>query len=325
MNNYQFYGPFKEDIIKYLDYRVNILQLKASPNITYLKQFDTYTLDNNINVFNRENIDKWLELKENESLNSLRLRAYTLRCFGKYLKLINKETYIVDTKQYQYKTKYIPHIYTKKEIDIFFKQIDKTIHNTISLPYKKQQYKLFYKTLYCCGLRDSELLKLKYSNVNFEENTILIKNSKNGIDRLIYISDELSKDFKKLFTKYSDNNIDSYIFSNSDTHKPLSGTHIRNDFYTIIRDAGFDNNIRYRIHDFRHTFAVINIKEKYEAGIDIYAFLPVLMKYMGHSNIISTEYYLRFTPDIYETVTNQVSKYFENIIPKVRDEDANIN
>lgn len=43
------------------------------------------------------------------------------------------------------------------------------------------------------------------------------------------------------------------------------------------------------------------------------------MVYMGHSHIKSTEYYLRFTPDIYEKVTNQFKTKFNGVIPKISD------
>ena len=178
MTNYNYSGPFKNEIIDFLKYLEN-KQQKLHPVDCYLYQFDKYSIENKCNnVLTQELIENWLILRKNESRNTLRLRAHALKSFAKYLNLIGKEAYVLNSKLYQCKTTYIPHVFTDNEIKLFFKQIDITVKNTKQIPNNIYQTKLFFKILYCCGLRDSELLNLKYKNINLSEQYILIENYK---------------------------------------------------------------------------------------------------------------------------------------------------
>lgn len=318
-----FSGPFKQEIQDFLTYLKNKQHSLDAIKI-YLYNFDQYTIGaTKGNILTKELAENWLILRENESRNTLRLRAYSLKIFAKYLNLIGKNAYVIDSKIYQCKSTYIPHIFTDKEINLFFKQINLTVKNNNLFPNNVQQIKLFFKILYCCGLRDSELIRLKYKNIDLENNCIFIEKSKNNIERLIFITEDLTDDLKCYIDKYSNNLSSEYVFFNLKTNKKRQMDNIRIIFRKIIQDCNFDNYIKYRIHDFRHTFAVKNIKNFYENNEDIYALLPILMNYMGHSHIRSTEYYLRFTPDVYASVTKQFELNFENVIPQVESIDIN--
>lgn len=322
MTKFNYNGPFKNEITNYLKFREN-KQQKLHPVDLYLYQFDKYTIENKSNnILTKELVENWLILKENESRNTLRLRAYTLKSFAKYLNLIGNYAYVLDSKIYNCKSNYIPHIFTDNEITLFFKQIDISIKNEKQIPNKVQQTKLFFKILYCCGLRDSELLNLKFKNINLEDKSILIENSKNNIDRLVFINDDLAFTLNNYINKYS-NGLNEYVFYNSQTQKQISLCTFWKAFKKIIKEANFDCNINHRIHDFRHTFAVKNIKIAYENSEDVYSKLSILMNYMGHSDISSTEYYLRFTPDLYEKVTKQFENNFGDVLPRVERDSYN--
>ncbi len=319
MKNYNYLSLFKDDIKDFLKYKESKGQ-KLHPIACYLYQFDNYCLKLNANKLTRELVEKWLELKENECPNTRRLRAWSIKSFAKYLNLMEKDSFVIDSKIYNCKSTYIPHIFTDIEIKAIFKYINLIIKNTSCFPNNTEQVKLFYEILYCCGLRDSELINLKYEDIDLKNKTILIKHSKCNISRLIYFDNELYSDLKH----YINNRIEKsneYLFYNSKTKAKRSLNSLYESFQLIIKKEEFDKNIHYRLHDFRHTFAVKNIKRIYEKGEDVYSFLPILMVYMGHSNIRSTEYYLRFTPDVYEKVTKQVESYFGNIIPKIDEGD----
>ncbi len=54
-----------------------------------------------------------------------------------------------------------------------------------------------------------------------------------------------------------------------------------------------------RVHDIRHTFMCHNIRKWAEEGIPIYSKLPVLSKYVGHTSVSATQWYLRLTAENY--------------------------
>lgn len=309
-----FSGPFKEDINKYIDYRVNIKHQKLNTVISCLKQFDIYTIEMKTdNVLTRELVEKWLMIKENEDTKSFNKRLYTMRVFAKYLNMIGKKSFVINTKYYLKETKFVPHIYTDKEIGMFFNTIDICINDSSKFfPNQIILIKLIFKLLYCCGLRISECLNLEFDDINLVDRSIRIKNAKFNKSRLIFIDEELTNDLNYYITNYS-NNKNHYMFYNNLTNNKVSYSFIITTFHKIISNSGLNKDKRYRIHDFRHTFAVNNIRNAFNNNEDIDVLLPILMNYMGHSDIKETEYYLRLTPDVYENMVKKYEKKFNNI------------
>jgi integrase len=78
-----------------------------------------------------------------------------------------------------------------------------------------------------------------------------------------------------------------------------------------IRDA--DGRVP-RIHDFRHSFAIEALTRWYRQGADVQSNLPKLALYMGHVSIVSTAYYLRWTPELQELASNRFAKQFGYLI-----------
>jgi len=52
-------------------------------------------------------------------------------------------------------------------------------------------YSVLFRILYCCGLRLSETLKLKYNDVNLKTGVLTVKDAKFGNDRFVPMSDSL--------------------------------------------------------------------------------------------------------------------------------------
>lgn len=309
----KFIGPFKDDINNYLEYR-QLKKQKIGTVISELTDFDIYTTKVKSNgVLSRELVENWLILRENENPKTLNKRIYAMRVFSKYLKLMGKTAFEISPEAYLKYSIYIPHIYTKEEINIFFKTIDIKIENTNCYPYLKKQITLFFKLLYCCGLRFSELINLKYNNIDLKNSSLLIEKSKNDISRVIFINDNLLSDLKKYIKDYSNNKSSEYLFYNFKTNNIMSSSIIRQCFAKIKEATNVDPKCR--IHDFRHTFAVENIKKAWERGEN--NILVTLMNYMGHSDIKSTEYYLRFTPDVYSKIIEQNDCLFNDVIPRI--------
>jgi integrase/recombinase XerD len=311
-----FNGPFKEDINNYIDYRINVKHQKLSTVKAELNQFDEYTLNiKATNELTKEIVENWLTLRKNENPKTLNKRLYTMRVFAKYLNMIGKKAFIISTNYYLKETKFVPHIYTDEEIKLFFESIDKYSYNSYNIPNKKIQMKLMFKILYCCGLRISECLNLKYEDINLNEGSIKIRNAKFNKSRLLFINEDLKNNLTYYINNYPNNKCD-YIFYNKHTNNKINYNTINEFFKYIIKNSNLDKTKRYRIHDFRHTFAVTNIKKVFQNNENVDAFLPILMNYMGHSDIKDTEYYLRLTPDIYKAIISKYEKRFIDIFNK---------
>lgn len=314
-------GPFKDDIKNYIDYRINISHQKLSTVISELKAFDEYTSKAKTgSVLTKEIVEDWLTLRENENPKTFNKRLYTMRVFAKYLNMIGKKAFVIDPKYYLKESKFVPHIYTNKEIKIFFESINNFINdfNIKGISHRKIQITLIFKLIYCCGLRISECLNIKYDDINLNEGSIKIGHSKFNKDRLVFINNDLISNLD-YYIKNCLNNKCKYIFYNQRTNDKIRYGTISHFFKFIVEKSNLDKNVRYRIHDFRHTFAVNNIRRAFENNESVDSLLPVLMNYMGHSDIKDTEYYLRLTPDVYKAITIKYEKQFVGIFNKEDD------
>ena len=77
-----------------------------------------------------------------------------------------------------------------------------------------------------------------------------------------------------------------------------------------------DGKVKPRAYDFRHHFACANIMKWSDEGKDIHAMLPYLMRYMGHTTLDSTYYYIHLIPDFFPKYA-KLTASTEELIPEV--------
>jgi len=140
------------------------------------------------------------------------------------------------------------------------------------------------ETLYGSGLRVTELISLKLSNLFFKENLIKVF-GKGNKQRLVPMG-KFSKKYLKIYIK--DQRSKSKIIKNdSDTiFLNRNGSQIsRIMIFKIVKELAIKSNIKKNIspHTLRHSFATHLI----ENGAD----LRTIQKLLGHENIITTEIY----------------------------------
>jgi len=91
-----------------------------------------------------------------------------------------------------------------------------------------------------CGLRRGEILKLKAEDINFKNNTAVLKDTKNGETREIGVSSRAIKELKKLPVS-----IDGKLF-------PCKRSDTFTFYYNQLKRW---SGVNKRFHDTRHTFA----------------------------------------------------------------------
>ena len=275
-----------------------------------LKNFDQY-LSNHVTELNltKEIIHDFIDSKNVKSSTKSKY-ASVIREFCRYLLLFyDLDIYIINEKKYPRHYDFEPYIYSEAEIVNFFKAID-LLNNDI----RKKDLKLIFEILYCSGLRISECLNIKINNIDFNNNSIKIVNTKNNLDRIIVISDNLMNKIIK-----QKNNSD-YLFINPYTNKPYTKSIISVQFLKILFKAGIkrhDNGPT--IHSFRHTFAVKSFIKAINEKRNLNEFLPYLSTYLGHKSLESTEKYLRLIPSELSQIRRRVEVH--NIIPNIREDN----
>ena len=69
----------------------------------------------------------------------------------------------------------------------------------------------------------------------------------------------------------------------------------------------------------RHTFAVTNLLRWYRGGIDVVARLPLLATYMGHVSVLSTQEYLRATPELLHEASHRFERVYGSVLSSTQE------
>lgn len=167
----------------------------------------------------------------------------------------------------------------KLPVVLTMNEVKRLIDNT-----KNPKHRLIIELLYSTGLRLSECINLKYSDIDLNENIGWVRNGKGGKDRQFIISDRLNKSLKK-YTGKSMNEADNYIFHGRGEKISTRGVQ------QIVKDATVRAGIKKKVHvhTLRHSFATHLL----ENGVDIRK-IQVLL---GHSNLNSTQIYTQVSSE----------------------------
>lgn len=159
--------------------------------------------------------------------------------------------------------------------------------------------KAMLETLYSCGLRVTELIELRISNLHFDVEFIRVI-GKGDKERLIPIGDDAIK-YINIYRDTTRNQMNIKPGQEDILFLNRRGSQLtRVMVFTIIKDLAKKANIRKKIspHTFRHSFATHMI----ERGADLRA----VQQMLGHESITTTEIYthldrefLRETIDMY--------------------------
>ena len=199
----------------------------------------------------------------------------------------------------------LPKIEKKLPNILSIEEIDRIINNINKEKPESERNIAIIETLYGCGLRVSELINLKISNLFFSEDFIIVT-GKGNKQRLVPISEVNKKSINcyilnsrsklKIKEEYKDT-----LFLNRRGSK-LS----REMIFTIIKKLVLKSKINKKIspHSFRHSFATHLL----ENGAD----LKSIQQLLGHQSITTTEIYMHLDNKALLNVMNKYHPRSEN-------------
>ena len=287
----------------------------------FLLNFDRFCKKHfpNQSILTEELVMEWGRKRVGENANGVKRRLIAIRQFSKYLNSIGVNAYIVPVEMIGRYESFQPYIFTDTELKIFFQSTDRfPVHKLF--PLRELIVPVFFRLLYCCGLRPNEARELKYFNINLKTGIIYITETKAHKDRTIVIA----QDLLKLCCRYDIliNSICSnrqYFFQRPDGN-PYTVGWIQDQFWKCWKIAEITefHGTRPRVYDFRHNYATRILQKWLNEGKDLYIYLPYLSTYMGHSDFTQTAYYIHLLPEQLKRTATIDWKKFETIIPEVK-------
>ena len=215
-----------------------------------------------------------------------------LRSFFDYLIF---ENYRKDNPLEQIET---PKIGRKLPDTLSIKEIDKIINSIEPKNNLDHRNKTIIEILYSCGLRVSELINLRLSDLFFKEDFIKVT-GKGNKQRFVPIG----KNTQKIVSTYIDSqrclNKISPVYSDIIFLNRYGRKLTRSMIFTVVKKTAEKAQIKKNIspHTFRHSFATHLL----ENGAD----LRSIQMMMGHQSITTTEIYMHLDKKHLRAVMNQ--------------------
>jgi integrase len=274
----------------------------------------------------KEFAEKWGKKRTNESDYYQYQRIGFLTQLSSYILDLGIQSYIPKLPPFPQST-FIPYIYSQQEIEALFKASDELKLSNVQMDSCIFCMPALIRLLYSTGLRIGEALAMKMEDVNLDENYLRVRDSKNGKERIIPISDSLASVCKE-YVRYLDQlplgkRKSGYFFVKLDGSK--CGPSVWSWFKKCLNKAAIPYVGRWhgpRIHDLRHTFAVTSLANMAESGIDLYASLPILSNYLGHQSLKATDHYVRLTANMYPQLIKDLDMICLDVFPKFRNYEA---
>lgn len=274
-------SPWKKHLLDFYEYKL-LCGYKYDKTESVIYLFDRYYASLNIAelTFSRDIVEPFLYLKANERIGTQASKASVLRQFGKYLFIheIIDNVYIIPPISKKGESEYIPYIYSKEELSGIVSYLENYSKSDIPgtftpLPNMVNAVTLGIKILISTGMRLGEVIHLKISNIDFNNNILYIELAKNDNKRMIPISETLKNEIINYINNTPFLLKDNDYLLCADIDNKLDNSNIRYYFYKAL-DYNKIKRKKFggpRIHDFRHTFAVMSLTQlqKKEENINL--------------------------------------------------------
>ncbi len=146
------------------------------------------------------------------------------------------------------------------------------------------KYKAALSVAYGAGLRASEVVSLKVSDIDSERRVIRVEQGKGRKDRYVMLSEpllELLRAWWKAARSQGKMLIGGWLFPGQDPVNPLTTRQLRRACHAAAQAAGIDKRVS--LHTLRHSFATHLLEQK----VDI----RVIQVLLGHKKLDTTALY----------------------------------
>ncbi len=274
------------EFLNYIKNEKNYSKLTIKSYKEDLEEFLFVTKLKDIYYASEIDIKKYYKYLYNKNNSTISRKISTLKSYYKFLCKNSNYSNIMTKFKLPKKKKSLPTF-------LNYKDLEELISASSEGDFGERN-RLIIEMFYATGVRVSELVNIKLSDIDFSEKTIRI-HGKGNKERFVfygeYCEEALNLYINNLRRKLVDKNNNEFLFLNKYGGK-ISDRSIRNIINTIIKETSIKMNIH--PHTLRHTFATHLLSQ----GID----LKSVQFLLGHENLSSTEIYTHVTDEMLRNV-----------------------
>jgi len=253
----------------------------------YFKDFLHFFRDADINDLSKDDINDYmlkLVAEDKISASEQNQRINAIKFY--YEKILEREKFLYHIDRPR-RSRQLPKVLSKSEVKEIIKQCNNLKHKCI------------LSLIYSAGLRRSELINLKVTEIYSERRLIKIADAKGNKDRYTLLSDALLNMLRDYYKQFRPK---FWLFEGNTNGSQYSATSIAN----ILKEAARKARIYRRVtpHMLRHSFATHLL----EQGTD----LRYIQELLGHSSTKTTEIYTHVTNKNISNIKNPLDELFND-------------
>lgn len=242
---------------------------------TFLRYFENKQINEISNddliVFNNEYIlaNHFSASYQNQIVNSVKLFFRTIENKKLLPELIHRPK----------RPKLLPNVLSKEEVKLILQALSNVKH------------KAMLSLIYSCGLRRSELLHLKLTDIDSKRGLVIIRQSKGRKDRVAPLSDKILELLRDYFMAYKPN---VWLFEGQDKLNQYDERSLASVLKQALEKSKINKPVT--LHWLRHSYATHLL----ENGTD----LRYIQEILGHSSSRTTEIYTHVSNKNIQRITS---------------------
>jgi integrase len=263
----------------------------------------------------------WRQLQEGLASGTRRDRMMDIYRFCLYRRRTEPHCFLPDPATFpQRHQPLIPYIFSEAEVSRLLRAAS-SLTRPSSSPIRPEVIRLAIVLLFTTGIRRGELLRLRLSDYNRQDSTLLVRESKFHKSRLLPINGGIAGEIESYLRTRKRHRLPvsadvAFIWNSVQGGRAYNGPGLQMCLRPLLRQCGIltSKGKLPRIHDARHSFAVNALLRWYRMGADVNAKLPLLATYMGHCSAASTHYYLHFIEPLRTAASKRFDSCYGNLV-----------
>lgn len=233
--------------------------------LSHLELFFKYFHDKDPLDINEEDISEFIEDHILKSGYSASYQNIIISAIKMYYSLNGERRINPDSLKRPRRSRALPKVFSKEEIMKIFCST------------KNNKHKLILWLIYSCGLRRSEVINIKLTDLDTDRGILQIREAKGNVDRMVPVPQKVWEKIRAYIKVYDPG---TYLFEGQAGGK-YSAESVYSVFKQSLRLAGIKKDVG--VHSLRHSYAT----HLHEGGLDI----RYIQELLGHKSTRTTEIY----------------------------------
>ena len=319
-------GGFVSGLAPYLDSLVDLKHALGLPYATserHLHRFDEMCVDEYPGevTLTRPMAMGWATARPGEHPNGQLRRITPVRQLAKHMISLGADAFVIPGGIPGRQIRYRPHLFTPSQLRALFDAAD-AIRPSPWGGRRELIIPVFFRMIYCLGLRPGEARRLHRHDVDLAAGTVMIRESKGHLERVVFLSGDLHAYCRAYDDAIGVHHPDRVPFFPNQDGGFYSACTVDNWFSELLDAAGAAiesrPDARPRAYDLRHAHVTETINRWVRAGRDPQALVAYLGAHLGHTNPEHTWYYFHLAADFHPRLREAANADLEPGLPEAR-------